>query len=246
MKRAAGMLIAGFSLIAAVVFLGCKAAPAPSVGFADPKEMKSDPTVPFNKFYRNSNVNWKQYDKIYVAEVNTAYMLKMTDWQKGERKDQIQKDVQQLRDFTRNSIEKSFRDDPKHRFEVVDGPTHEAHTIVLEFALIEVVPSKVTLNALGYAPFFVGTGITVVRSIANDKSFAAFEARVEDASSGQVLLLAADRESEQYAPIDVRGLTWYSDAEGIINDWSKQFVEVANQKPGEVIKGSDTFRLQPW
>ncbi len=168
------------ALIASVLMaflLGCKAAPAPSVGFADPSVLKSDPTVPFNKFWQKPGVDWKSYDKIYVADVNTSYMLKQTFWQKGERQGDIERDVQKLAAYTRDSISKAFREDPHHRFQVVNDPTHDPHTLVLELALVEVVPSKVVLNALGYAPFFIGTGISVVRTVAQDKSSAAFEAR---------------------------------------------------------------------
>jgi hypothetical protein len=237
---AAGLLIS-------TMLIGCRAAPAPSVGFADPTILKtSDPTVPFDRFWHKPGVEWKNYNKIYIADVNTSYMLKMTKWQEGERKEDIEKDVKMLATYTRNSLVKAFREDPNHRFQVVDSPTTDPHALVFEMALIEVVPSKVLLNVLGYAPFYVGTAISVVRGAAKDKSSAAFESRTRDAATGEILILAADRESEQYAPVDLRGLTWYSDIDGIIDEWSKQFVHVANQKPGEKIKASDTFRLLPW
>jgi hypothetical protein len=231
----------------AAMLVGCKAAPAPSVGFADPSVLKkNDPAIPFDRYWHKPDVNWKSYDKIYVAEVNVSYMLKMTVWQKGERQEDVEKDVRQLALYSQNSIIKAYREDPKHRFQVIDSPTHDPHALVFEMALVEVVPSKVLLNVLGYAPFYVGTAITVVRGVANDKSSAAFESRTRDAATGEILALAADREAEQYAPIDLRGLTWYSDIDGIIDEWSQQFVRIANQKPGEKIKGTATFRLLPW
>ena len=235
-----------FMAFAAAALVGCKAAPAPSVGFADPSLMKHDPSVPFNRYWRKPDFDLKNYDRIYVAEVNTAYMLKMTDWQKGERQADIEKDVHTLATYTRNSIMKALRDDPKHRFKVLDTAPTDSGALICEVALIEVVPSKVVLNVLGYAPFFIGTGITVVRTVANDKSSVAFEGRTRDAATGQVVMLAADRETEQFAPVNVRGLTWYSDAEGIIDVWSKQFVQILNAKPGEKVEGSPTFRLLPW
>ena len=234
-------------VLMAVILVGCKAAPAPSAGFADPTLMKHDPNIPYNKFWRKPGLDLTTYDKIYVAEINTSYMLKMTDWQKGERKAQIQRDVQTLAVYAHASIQKAFRDDPRHHFQVVDNPTNDPHTLVCEVALIEVIPSKVVLNTLGYAPFFVGTGITVARDVGNDKSSAAFEARTRDAATGDIVMLAADREAEQFSPIiDLRGLTWYGDAEGIIDDWSRLYVQILNAKPGEKINGSSTIRLLPW
>jgi len=232
--------------LTAAMLIGCKAAPAPSVGFADPSAMKNDPNIPFNRFWRKPGLDWKYYNKIYIADVNTSYMLKMTDWQKGEQQSQIEQDVRTVATYAHDSLAKAFRDDPKHRFQVVDKPGNDPHTLVLEMALIEMVPSKVILNVLGYAPFYVGTGITIARTAANDKSSAAFEARVHDASTGEIVMLAADREAEQYSVIDFRGLTWYSDVEGIIDEWSKQYVLIANTDPGQKVEGYSTFRLLPW
>ena len=236
----------GAVVVTLALVTGCRATPARNAGFADASLMKADPDVGFDKFWRKSAVDWKSYEQIYVAPVNTAYMLRMTDWQKGERKAQIEQDVRALAVRARGTIVKAFRQDPHHRFRVVDAPTHDPHALVLEVALTEIVPSKVLLNAAGYAPFYAGTGITVVRTIAQDKSSAAFEARVRDASTEGIVMLAADREAEQFAPVDIRGLTWYGDVEGIINEWSKQYVLVLSANPGEKVGAMPIFRLQPW
>ncbi|HUB26297.1 MAG TPA: DUF3313 family protein [Tepidisphaeraceae bacterium] len=237
----------GWIAIACLAALaGCKAAPAPSAGFADPKLLKPDPNVPFDKYWHDSQVTWSGYTQIYIADVDTEYMLKTTDWQQGERKGEIEKDVAKLAVFMRDSLKKAFRDDPKHRYRVVDAPLHDPHTLILETALIEVIPSKVTLSALELAPFYVGTGVAIFRTASNDHSLAAFEARERDAATGKIIALAADCEEQQYAIIDVRSLTWYSDVDGIIDEWSQQFVQIANQKPGQKIEGASTFRLLPW
>jgi len=233
-------------LLFAMTLIGCKAKPAQPAGFADESLMKADKSVPFDRFWRKPGVSLSRYKTLYVADVNTAYMLQQTDWQKGERKRQIEQDVQALRVRTREAIVKAFREDPNRRFTVVDTPTHAPDALIFEMALIEVVPSKVTLNALGYAPFGVGMTLNALRTIGNDKSTCAFEARTRDASTGEILMLAADREAEQMTLVDLRGLTWYSHVDGIVKDWARQFVQVANQKPGQVIKDTAKFRLQPW
>lgn len=233
-------------MICAAGIVGCKAAPAKSAGFADPKLMKADPNIPFNKYWEKPGLERMKYTKLYVAPVNTAYMLKITDWQKGERKNDLEKDVQKLGEYARNSVKKAFKADKNKRFEVVDTLTPNSDTLVFEIALVEVVPSKVTLNALGYAPFFIGTTISVVRSIAQDVSTTAFEARIRDAATNEVVGLMADREAQQTSVVSARGLTWYRDAEFTIDQWAEQFVKVANRKGNEKIKDTDTFTLLPW
>lgn len=241
---AAAKLFLALSMV--TVLLGCKAGEGRSTGFAPSTQMSHDPQLPFQKSWHKPGLDYHRYSKIYVAEVNTDYMLQQTDWQKGERKEQIQGDVKKLGAYTKHRIEKAFRDDPQHRFEVLDAPSTDPAALQFELALTEVVPSKVTLNALGYAPFGIGLGVSAVRAIAQDSSSVAFEARVRDAATGEVVAMAADRESEQWAPVTVRGLTWYSHAEAIIAQWSTQFVQVFNRKPGETVKGTAPITLQPW
>ena len=230
----------------AIVNTGCKAGPAKSAGFVDASLMGHDKTLPFQKYWQKPGLDKAKYTKIYIAPVNTAYMLKMTDWQKGDRKEQFTADVAMIAKYTETAMKKAYTDDPKHRYTVVDSPTKDPDTLIFEMALIEIVPSKVVLNALGYTPFFIGMGITAVRGIAQDESTVAFEARILDASTGETVIMLADREAEQKAIATVRGLTWYSHAQFIISQWASQFVQMANQKPGEVIKETDPFTLQPF
>ena len=109
-------------LLAATLLAGCRAKPAPSAGFADAELMQHDPNIPFHKIWRKPDVNWNNYDTVYVADVNTALMLAMTDWKKGERKDEIEKDVADIAVYCRDTVKKAFLNDPDNRaFRVWQG-----------------------------------------------------------------------------------------------------------------------------
>jgi hypothetical protein len=236
-----------FSVLAlALTLIGCKAGEAKSTGFVDKSRMVDDPSLPFQRSWIKPGFDKQKYNKLYVAPVNTEYMLKMTEWQQGVRKEDFEKDLAKLAVFTQDAIKKAFREDPRHRMQVLDAPTADPDALIVEIAIIEVVPSKVALNALGYAPFGIGLTINAVRMVAKDTSTCAFEGRVRDAATKDIVATMADREAQQLALVSVRGLTWYSNAETIITQWSKQFVEVANRKPGETVKGTDAFTLKPW
>lgn len=226
---------------------GCgKAAPAPSAGFVDTAKMTEDPSLPFHRVWRKPGFDIRRYTTLYVAPVNTSYMFKNTEWQEGVAKVDVEKDVQDLALYTQEAIKKAFREDPNLRFKVVEVPPASPDALMLEMALTEVVPSKVVLNALGYAPFGIGLAIKAVRGIADDKSTVAFEARLREASTREVVAMVADREAEQKAAVSVRGLTWYSHAHTIIDSWSDQFVKTANRKPGETVEDTKAFTLKPW
>jgi hypothetical protein len=243
---AAALTLCAFILIGSGALQGCKAKEVKSTDTTTAEMMDKDPEVPFHKTWHKPDVDLAKYKRLYVAPVNTEYMLQQTEWQKGQNKEQIEAGVQELAKFTRETVEKDFREDPNHRFEVIAEPSKAPDTLIFEIALTEVIPSKVVLNHLGYVPFGIGLSIRAVRTVAADQSSVAFEARVSDASTREIILMAADRQSDQFSPISVRGLTWYSHAETMIEQWSKQFVLVANRKSQEVIKDAEPFTLKPW
>lgn len=237
-----------FIMLFAMTFnvAGCSVDRASSAGFVNTSSMHEDPTLPFQRVWIKPGFDKSKYNKLYVAAVDTNYMLEETDWQQGVRKGEMKEDVKQVAIYTREAIKKSFREDPNARFQIVNTPTEAKDALVIEVAIVEVVPSKVVLNALGYAPFGIGLGIKAVRMMAKDQSSVAIEARIRDASTHEIVTMIADRRIEQAAVISTNAFSWYSHAYNIIDAWAKEFVQIANRKPGETVEGMERFTLKPW
>ena len=245
------LFLFGFAMMlgASVMTSGCsKAKQAKSSEFVSGHRMSHDPALPFHQVWRQPELRWEDYKKVYVAPVNTAYMFKTTEWEQGERKGQIEQDLQKVALYTQDAIKKAFREDAKKRLQVVDADTSEPGVLILEVALTEMVPSKVVLNTLGYAPFGIGLTIQAVRGMAEDRSTVAIEVRGRDAATREIVFMLADREAQLIDPVGVKGLTWYSHANGIIDTWAIQFVRVANRDraAGEVIEDTKPVTLKPW
>ena len=81
--------------------------------------------------------------------------------------------------------------------------------------------------------------------VANQRR-AAFEGRLRDLKTGEVVATFADRDMAPVGPIDVTRLTWYGPAKGIMDEWARQFVKIANSKPHEVVTDSVAFTLMPF
>ncbi|SJM96551.1 hypothetical protein CRENPOLYSF1_920012 [Crenothrix polyspora] len=64
--------------------------------------------------------------------------------------------------------------------------------------------------------------------------------------TNQIVATFADRKSQDIAPIDLTNLTWYGPAKGIMDNWAKEFVAVANRKPGEKVMAKTAFTLKPF
>ena len=258
MRLRFNLLISGIILIVIVVS-GCasmdsvqssmdsqmKAPPSEGAGFVPMQQMAKRPDLPFNKAWIKQGVNWHQYRTIYIAPVNTDYLIQATWWQQSIRADQMQQDVRNMATFMRTQFVRAFQNDPQHRFRVVQTP--ERGSLTLQLALTELVPSKVLLNAIKIAgPYGSGVAAAVLERGTEAQSAVAFEARIKDTKTGETLAMFADKEYAVARPIDLKGFTWYGNAQDVVTNWSNQFVQIANRRPGEIVKPASSFSLKPW
>jgi len=222
-------------------------APAPDTSFIKHSERQTKrANMPFQKVWIKAGFEIKDYKELMVAPVNTQHMLEM-DWlhkaSAANWAGDVKKDIRELAKYFRAQVVKEFKKDAKHRFQIVY--THRPGTPVLrmELALIQIDPSTPVLHALGMAAPVYGTGTAV--SVANQRR-AAFEGRLRDLRTGQIVATFADRDMADIGPLDVTKLTWYGPAKGIMDRWAKQFVQVANKKPGDVVTDPTPFTLMPF
>jgi hypothetical protein len=223
---------------------GCatKALPAAGVGFVEPELMKKPSDLPFHKSWMNPTFRADRYTEIKITPVNIDYLPQMDWWKSLERGQSFHEDAKKLADYTYKIFRETFEQDPARRFQVVDQPGPK--TLIFEIALVEIVPSKIMLNTIGYAPF-VGTAAKLIRNT-KSKSSVAFEARFRDGTTGEILAMFADREFEKMSPLNIKDVTWYGHAESIIHEWAAQFVRMMNRKEGEAVADSKPFHLKPW
>ncbi|MCU0589099.1 MAG: DUF3313 domain-containing protein [Syntrophobacteraceae bacterium] len=240
-------LVVGFVLMT-FALAGCqsmKAEPSRGAGFVAMDEMQKREDLPFQKVWVKAGADWNVYRTVYIKEVSTQYLLEANWWQQGIRKDDYEKDVQSVALYMREKFMQAFREDPNRRFQVLQAPA--PGSITLELALTELVPSKPLMEALSLAaPYGSGVAVQAGARKSGAVGTVAFEARIVDSSRGTLLAMAADREEAQAAPVNLRAFTWYSVAHGIIDDWAGQFVEIANRRPGQIVKDTSPFTLKPW
>jgi hypothetical protein len=222
-----------------------KAQPAVGAGYVPMQQLAKNPNFPFDKAWVKQEVDWNYYRTIYIAPVNTDYLMRANWWQESIRADQMQQDAQNMATFMRTQCITAFQNDPHRRLRVVMSP--ERGSLTLEIAITELVPSKVLLNVVKVAgPYGSGLAAGALERGAEAQSTVAFEARAKDTDTDQTVAMFADRQYATLRPIDIKGFTWYGNAEDIVEQWANQFVEIANRRPGEFIKPVSTFSLMPW
>lgn len=236
-------------LLLSACLAGCvgKAEPSIGGGFIPIYQLTQYPDLPFQKAWYRSNTAFDHYSEIHVAPVDTRHLLDMDWWDQTERKDQLKRDVETIGQFTERALRGAILNDPYHRFRLTEkiGPK----TLILEMAVTEIIPNKAVLESLSYAAGPAGKLVAlavsgVTRSVS--RSTVAFEARLRDGATGEIIAMFADREYEKGSIVNVKNFSWYAHAESIIEEWSDQWVQVLKKKPGEKIKEPGTFEWKPW
>lgn len=229
------------------------ASPAPDAGFiADPDRLEPQPDkTPFDRMWLSPERDWSSYSKLYVAVVDVSHVLPMSWWDKVNiRKTKVGYDLPLIARRVRGQLIEAFRNDPRHRFQVLDDPAEiDADTAVLELALVQLVPNKAVLGVIGLAawggPLEIGIPVaTATAFIAHGAT--AMEARVCDGVTGEEIAAFADRETGRTRVIDLRSLTWYGNTLEDSRIWAQTLVQLANDvDPREVDRPAD-FTIKPW
>lgn len=130
--------------------------PAPDAGFIPhPERQTQHAGLPFQKVWIKPGFDKADYKALIVASVDTRYMLEM-DWlhkmSSATWVSDVKKDVAELAQYFHDQVETEFRNDPNHRFQVVQQPGQtRLPALRLELALVEIDPSQPVLHALSWA-----------------------------------------------------------------------------------------------
>ena len=125
-----------------------RASPAPDSGFIDTPDQMTEwrERLPLDKVWIYDREDFhklrERFTKIHFALVTTNFLLKSGWWNSLNQvdKEDYRKDVSEMAKYIKEAFERAFKDDPKHRFTVVQEPDHET--------IIGVVQSRVTFRAV--------------------------------------------------------------------------------------------------
>ena len=204
---------------------------------------------PFQRVWVDPAHDRERYSKILIPPVDIDHTIDTSRWSRMSTASffGLEDDVDRLALRLGYKIEEAFRNDPQHRFVVVDDP--DAETLILEIALVEVVPNKsvMALGALAAmaAPPAVSVPIGTLASRA-EHGYVAIEGRVRDGESGEIVAMFADRETGKTRVVDLQSLHWYGHAFEIFDEWAEQLVAVANQPLEPGIPDPRPYSLRPW
>ncbi len=204
---------------------------------------------PFHGVWYARDFDFETYRRIEIAPVNTEYVRAMNLWEGlSLASPNIEEDVGLLAVELRETFVRTLREDTNRRLGVVDVAGEQG--LVLEMALIEVVPNKAWLGALGLASWgspLIPAGVaggTLAAFL--DRGWVSIEGRLRDGVSGRVVVEIADSEMGKTRIVDLEVVTWYGHAHAIFQDWASQFVQRINRPLDQPVEEAPWFTLDPW
>lgn len=237
------VLLAGCSYLDASL----KASPAKDSGFLEhPEKMTAqNKRFPFNRIWCiNDGCDWSKYSSIIITTVDTNHVLKMSWWDSFnvESKSKLQNDRHEIAIYIQKTFQTNIKNDTNNYHEVVNTPNNR--TMILEIALVELVPTKAFMRGAVDILGLIIPGVQVLGLTGSGS--VAIEGRIRDASTNEIIFKFADREQDKSAIVSVADLTWHGHAKEIVDDWASEFVELYDTHPLHMVKASSQFTLRPW
>lgn len=181
--------------------------------------------LPYERSWRNPSVKVSNYSRICFRPVTTAY-LRAEMWQQSASpfitsKEDFILQAAGLAQTWNASLRNAFAV-PENRFAVVNDATQPG-TLVVEIAITEVVFGRPVANAASYAVSGGGVAYGALFSPS-----VAFEARVTDGATGQLVATVSDRRSTKIKLVDLSKFTYTQSNRQICEQWSGEFMKAFN------------------
>jgi hypothetical protein len=222
-------------MISSIHLFGCRADPAPDAGFiSNPSLMTSEDDLPFDDVWLKPGLDLRSFKNVFIAPIDTTHLLAQDWWDRanfapGQAKDQ----ALYLATYFHDRLTDAFNSDDRKIYQVVNQP--DKNTLIIELAIVEVIPTKTWLNIIGYATIGgMSEGST------------AFEGRLRDGNTGELIGELKDREFGQMALLSIADFSWCKHSEHTVRIWSRDFVKMCYRPPGKAISSMANFTLRPW
>lgn len=218
-----------------VLFIGlcclvsCAAKPHKTTGYlGDYSHMYQTPN--FNRFYAVPGVDFREYENVIVKPINTFFLADSKWYDVKYKEDELIDLVMFMKQTFSGEMSKSFN-------VVNNSDTYKEKTLVLETALVNLIPvdviSNVTTAALVGLPF--------------SKGVIAVEARLVDANSRMTLMKFTDTRRGKENIVNVKDYTKFSHARDTIEEWAVELhkILIMGEAKREGYFGG-TFELKAW
>ena len=216
-----------------------KASPAPPSPFLEhPETMAPDHRrTPFDRVWRTAEpAAWQRvagFDRVVIPPVNTAHLRASPRLSTA--------DARAMATYMRAEFQQAFA--RGGRFQVMEKPGKR--TLRLELALVELRPSNVPGNIINTGVGTVIPGANLLGSILTHGTIA-FEAKLRNAETGELLAQYADRQFDKLTLFSFRDYSPYAHDRKNVQDWAERMHRLATTPPTQKVPGAMRFTFDPF
>ena len=181
--------------------------------------------------------------KILVLPVRTDLLEKelITEIPDERKRTQRIDEAKEIGRYFHDRIIAAMKAYPNYPYEIITEQTKDC--FVLEFALVELDPTKIEFNLLGTAVgFFVPGGGAIGRAATGG---IAFEAQIRDGSNNKVIIEFKDRETDKSSLFTVKDFEEYGHIRESIDEWAEQYAELSSTARTHRVSDSLPFTISP-
>lgn len=222
-----------------MLLCGCAATPAPDSGFLkDSHKMKPTEALPVQKVWVAPDTSIADYDKILIKPVFTKKQVKKTFMENMNIYTYLSHENRNTREYAaylKNAFTKAVTKSKRFQLARKPGPK----TMILELALVKVVPGKPVLGTIknlgrlspvGFILSPVTMGIDATSDSAMQSSVA-IEGQILDSVTGKPVAMFADRRKQKTVFFNTKDFRPYGNPEQIADEWAADFVKVLETRP---------------
>ena len=214
-------------------------------GFLPNSERLSKPKdLPFKRAWRDPAIDLRTFGAIQLAPVSTDHLhLSKRDRSDPKRVKKKTAAVSELARYAETTFKRTF-----------DRAEASGKPLVCEIAIVEFEPAKPLANVVGYSLGLAGQAVrqivvsgggTVVRS-SGARGYIVIEARLRDASTGEVVFMFADAERGRASIVNIKDFQRMGHAKARIRTWAKQCLAAVRKDPEQKIYEEFLLDLKPW
>jgi hypothetical protein len=249
MKAIKSIRVEALLCLTALLFAGaagCQTEPEQPSGFIpNPEKMQKYDLLPFQKAWKSKDFVSSKYNAIMVLPVFTQDQVDKSWMEESNVRTWMDKESQDVKDFAEYTAA-AFRNAVKQskNYQLTDKPGPQ--TLILELALVKIVPEKPVLGAaknlatpIASSFNLIALAVAPVRAAAESASDSplqasvAIEGRIRDSVSKKIVATFADREKQVAAIVNLQDFTAYGNLRQIVDMWANEFLQILDKHPLE-------------
>ena len=227
-----------------------RASPARDTGYIPNPQILTEnrDRAPFNGYWITESFkavgDRRRYSGIYIRPVETMVVEDQIDSRPYQESFKLRRkeEAREVARYMKEKFTSALRDYPGEPLTVIEDP--QPGCLVLQIAVVELVPTNPVINAVGTAAGFFVPGTEILKVFSTGS--VAVEVFLRELDTNAAVMAWKDRQIDQRAPFSVKDYQEYAHIRGAIDAWAEETAELLATPPSHKVEARALFTLLPF